>query len=104
MCAGLQVLFEEWTNDTWSAAAVITAVNSMMEPVLWPPCSPHSGSTPPEPEVICAGCSAGGDSDDDQNSAFTIAFAEIEEARRASDGLTSGSVSDGMLWAAFYPD
>lgn len=53
-----------------------------------------------EPEVVDEIYHAG--DDDDQNSAFAIAFAEIEEGRRASEWLDPVTVGDDLLWAAFY--
>lgn len=38
----------------------------------------------------------------DQDSSFAAAFAEVNEARRARDGVPPGVASDGVLWAAFY--
>lgn len=71
---------------------------------IWPSCPVRLTFISSEPEAAPAIYHADDDDDDDQDSAFAIAFAEIEEARRACDGLAPGSVSDGLLWAAFYRD
>lgn len=69
---------------------------------IWPSCRVRSTSISSEPEVVRAIYPADGDGG--QDSAFAIAFAEIEEARWARDGLGPGFVSDGVLWAVFYRD
>ncbi|KAL0634027.1 hypothetical protein Q9L58_007045 [Maublancomyces gigas] len=107
----LQALFEEWTDDTWLdpigiAATATTATTAVMSPMspMWPSSSvrstPISSGSEHEPEVVYEIYRAG--DDDDQNSFFAIAFAEIEEGRRASEFMEPVTVGDDLLWAAFY--
>lgn len=99
----LQIIFEAWTNDTWTGPIVIPPPVPPPLQNMVPAVYDHAWLYSPGPDAEPIEEASAIYSDIDcENSAFAAAFVEIDEARRAHDGLTPGTVSDAILWAAFY--